>query len=88
LRYQYSLYSSQIVCSISDQGYGIAASDQAKLFRRFQRVDHPNQPRHEGIGLGLVFVKTVIERHHGQITFFSKVGEGTTFTLVIPCPQS
>lgn len=88
VRYQYSLYSSQIVCSVIDQGYGIEAADQSKLFRRFQRVDHPNQPRHEGIGLGLVFVKTVIERHHGQITFFSKVGEGTTFTLVIPCPQT
>ncbi|CAN5203182.1 CHASE2 domain-containing protein [soil metagenome] len=88
VRYQYSLYSSQIVCSIKDQGYGIEAADQAKLFHRFQRVDHANQPRHEGIGLGLVFVKTVIERHHGQITFFSKVGEGTTFTLVIPCTQA
>jgi signal transduction histidine kinase len=88
VRYQYSLYSSQIVCSIIDQGYGIDAADQAKLFHRFQRVDHSNQPRHDGIGLGLVFVKTVVERHHGQITFFSKVGEGTTFTLIIPCTQS
>lgn len=87
VRYQYSLYSSHIVCSLTDQGYGIDPADQAKLFHRFQRVDHAGQPRHEGIGLGLVFVKTVVERHHGQVTFFSKIGEGTTFTLILPCDQ-
>jgi CHASE2 domain-containing sensor protein/signal transduction histidine kinase len=80
--------SRQIVCSIRDQGYGIAAADQTKLFRRFQRVDLPNQPRHDGAGLGLVFVKTVLERHHGNIGFTSTVGEGTTFTIVLPCQQA
>ena len=73
-----------VVCTVCDQGYGIAEADQAKLFRRFQRVDHPDQPRHEGIGLGLVFVKTVIERHEGHISFSSKVGEGTCFTILLP----
>lgn len=76
--------STHFVCSISDQGYGIEEHDQRKLFQRFQRVDHPTQPRHDGIGLGLVFVKTVIERHHGHITFSSKAGVGTTFTLTVP----
>ena len=84
LRKQYPPFSSHIVCSISDQGYGIEADEQYKLFQRFQYMEHARQTRHEGIGLGLVFVKTVIERHHGQITFTSKVGEGTTFTLDIP----
>jgi signal transduction histidine kinase len=77
--------ASHVVCSIQDHGYGIAAADQDKLFQRFRRVDVPNQPRHEGVGLGLVFVKTVIERHHGDIHFHSVVGEGTTFTLTLPC---
>ena len=80
-------HARQIVCSISDQGYGIEAAAQGKLFRRFQRLDHPGHGRHDGIGLGLVFVKTVVERHYGKVTFFSKVGEGATFTLVIPCYQ-
>jgi CHASE2 domain-containing sensor protein/signal transduction histidine kinase len=71
-------------CSISDQGYGIAPQDQARLFQRFQRMAAPGQPRHDGIGLGLVFVKTVIERHGGQITFDSQIGQGTRFTLLLP----
>ena len=87
VEFQPGLEASHIVCKISDQGYGIAPGDQVKLFRRFQRLEAPNQPHHEGIGLGLVFVKTVIERHHGQIGFSSKVGIGTVFTLTLPAAR-
>ncbi len=74
----------QITCSISDQGYGIAPADQARLFQRFQRITAPGQPRHDGIGLGLVFVKTVVERHGGHVTFDSQPGHGTTFRITLP----
>ena len=74
----------QIICSVSDQGVGIADADQGKLFHRFQRVESSDQPRHDGIGLGLVFVKTVVERHHGTIEFVSKLGVGTIFTITLP----
>ena len=74
----------RVVCRILDHGYGIADADQSKLFLRFQRVDLPNQPRHDGVGLGLVFVKTVIERHQGDISFVSQAGVGTSFTLMLP----
>jgi CHASE2 domain-containing sensor protein/signal transduction histidine kinase len=74
-----------LACSIRDIGYGIAEADQKRLFQRFVRVDLPNQPRHEGIGLGLVFVKTVVQRHDGQIELVSAPGEGTCFTLILPC---
>ncbi|MNN35695.1 Signal-transduction histidine kinase senX3 [compost metagenome] len=74
----------RVVCRILDHGYGIADGDQSKLFLRFQRVDLPNQPRHDGVGLGLVFVKTVIERHQGDISFVSQAGVGTSFTLMLP----
>lgn len=84
VRIQSSFEGPQILCSIADQGYGIAPADQIKIFRRFQRLEVPDQPRHDGIGLGLVFVKTVIERHAGQINFSSKIGEGTIFTLSLP----
>lgn len=87
VEFQPGLETSHIVCKISDQGYGIAPGDQLKLFRRFQRLEVANQPHHEGIGLGLVFVKTVIERHHGQIGFSSKVGVGTIFTLTLPAAR-
>ncbi len=75
---------TRVMCSICDHGYGIAEADQSKLFQRFQRVDLPDQPRHDGVGLGLVFVKTVIERHLGEIHFVSVAGKGTTFTLSLP----
>ncbi len=84
VRLQTTLDGPYVACDIIDQGYGIAPHDQLKLFRRFQRLELPNQPRHDGIGLGLVFVKTVVERHLGEIRFASKVGEGTTFTIVLP----
>ncbi|HCY61843.1 MAG TPA: histidine kinase [Oxalobacteraceae bacterium] len=84
VRLQSTLEGPHVLCHIADQGYGIAPHDQLKLFRRFQRLELPNQPRHEGIGLGLVFVKTVVERHLGEIRFTSKVGEGTTFTIALP----
>ncbi len=76
-----------VACSIQDHGYGIAPSDQAKLFQRFQHVEMPSHIRHDGVGLGLVFVKTVIERHQGSIGFISTLDEGTTFTLTLPCAQ-
>ena len=82
LRMQQS--SNQIMCHIIDQGYGIAEIDRPRLFQRFQRLAHSNQPRHDGIGLGLVFVKTVVERHHGTISFSSTERIGTTFTVTLP----
>jgi len=75
---------ARVACRICDAGYGIALEDQQKLFRRFARVDLPDQPRHDGIGLGLVFVKTVVERHGGEISFVSAPAVGTCFTLQIP----
>ncbi len=77
--------ANAVACSIRDAGYGIAPEDQKKLFQRFARVDLPDQPRHDGIGLGLVFVKTVVERHFGRIGLVSAPGQGTCFTLTIPC---
>lgn len=84
LRNQAAIVQPSVVCSISDQGYGIAHADQLKLFRRFQRFNVAQQAPQDGVGLGLVFVKTVIERHHGQISFSSKAGQGTTFTIELP----
>ena len=98
---KYSPSETRIQCSLSseaanwrvcfsDQGYGIAAEDMSKLFTRFTRLKHDAQPEEGGIGLGLVFVRTVIERHEGTITVTSKVAavegseRGTTFALALP----
>ncbi|RCS57566.1 CHASE2 domain-containing protein [Parvibium lacunae] len=83
-RIEPNLTSADLIVGIRDQGYGIAAADQPKLFRRFTRFQHPDQPRIEGIGLGLTFVKTVVEKHKGQIEFTSNPGLGTEFRLRFP----
>jgi len=78
--------NDSIVCHIQDQGYGIARADQHRLFHRFQRLGHgknADQIKNDGIGLGMVFVKTVIDRHFAHISFTSVPGEGTCFAIEI-----
>lgn len=79
-----NLADSTIVCSITDQGYGITHADQAKLFQRFQRFKANDQPKNDGVGLGMVFVKAVLDRHLAKIDFISAPNEGTTFTIRMP----
>ena len=63
------------VIDVEDQGYGISEANMSKLFSRFVRLHEEGQPEEEGIGLGLVFVKTVVTRHDGSISVRSKVAE-------------
>ena len=68
---------------LRDTGNGIPASEQERIFDRFARVK--NSRRHsEGSGLGLAIVKAVFEAHGGAINLQSKLGIGSTFTLVFP----
>lgn len=76
---------------VADQGYGIAQENLPRLFERFARFREEGQPEEEGVGLGLAFVKTVVERHGGRINVHSRTTphapnttSGTTFTLVLP----
>jgi CHASE2 domain-containing sensor protein/signal transduction histidine kinase len=84
LSYEAGMSESHIICSIADQGYGIARADQHRLFQRFQRFKTNEQPKNDGVGLGMVFIKKVIDRHHGQINFVSIPNKGSTFTLKLP----
>ncbi|AEG69586.1 phosphate regulon two-component sensor kinase transcription regulator protein [Ralstonia solanacearum Po82] len=70
--------------SVADQGVGIAAEDQAQLFQPFRRLHEAMADAPSGSGLGLVFVKTVVERHGGRIGVRSAPGHGATFTLWLP----
>jgi len=72
------------VCAVADQGYGISAENQARLFERYRRFSEPGQPKAQGAGLGMAFVKTVLEKHGGSIAVKSEPGRGSTFTLILP----
>ena len=65
---------------IADQGPGIDEENLENIFKPFVRLTN----RVGGTGLGLAFVRIVLERHHGHISVTSKVGEGTCFVLHLP----
>lgn len=69
---------------VSDTGIGIPKGDQERLFERFFRGEHPIVMSTAGTGLGLSIVRHLIEMHHGQVSFESEEGVGTTFTVWLP----
>ncbi|WP_242041287.1 PAS domain-containing sensor histidine kinase [Leptolyngbya sp. FACHB-261] len=74
--------NSSAVFEIRDSGIGIPLVDQKRLFESFHRAS--NVGTISGTGLGLAIVKRSVDLHGGQITFNSKVGVGTKFTVMIP----
>jgi protein-histidine pros-kinase len=68
---------------ISDTGTGIRPEDQAKLFQAFSQIDSSSTRRHEGTGLGLHLSQKLAEMLGLSITFATRFGEGSTFTLHI-----
>ncbi|CAA9526362.1 MAG: FIG056333: sensor [uncultured Sphingosinicella sp.] len=70
--------------TVSDNGIGIAASDQTRVFDRFHRTRGGTAGRDEAIGLGLPLAKQFIEAHGGTIDLQSELGEGTTVTIRLP----
>ena len=70
--------------SVTDNGIGIPQAQQSRVFERFYRVSKGNIHDVKGFGLGLSYVKDIVERHGGSITLQSKERQGSTFTLLIP----
>ncbi|WP_010149045.1 sensor histidine kinase [Serinicoccus profundi] len=70
--------------SVSDQGKGISAQDQERIFERFYRVDPARSRRTGGTGLGLSIVKHISAGHGGSVSVWSEEGQGSTFTLKLP----
>lgn len=85
---QISLFLQQtkqhIILKIKDQGVGIADKDLIKLYQKFSRLDNPFSVSAGGTGLGLYWVKRVIDAHDGSIDLVSKLNQGTTFTIKLP----
>ena len=70
--------------SVTDRGIGIAQEDQPKIFDRFYRTDDARAHTKKGTGLGLSICAWIVESHRGHLEVQSKVGEGSTFTAMLP----
>ena len=73
-----------VAISVTDQGEGLSAEDQERVFERFYRVDSARSRHTGGTGLGLSIVKHVASNHGGEVTLWSQPGQGSTFTLRLP----
>ena len=77
--------SDGIRIAVSDNGPGLSAEDQAKIFERFYRADTSRvRVDGEGSGLGLSIVDAVMKAHGGSVSVQSELGKGATFTLFFP----
>jgi two-component system NtrC family sensor kinase len=74
----------QVLVFVQDDGIGISPEDQAKLFQKFYRVHSPQTRDIPGTGLGLALTKSIVEMHEGRIWVDSKLGQGSTFVVVLP----
>jgi heavy metal sensor kinase len=73
--------------AVSDEGPGIAADDQPKVFDRFWRADKARSRADGGTGLGLSIVRQIAQMHGGDVQLQSKLGVGSTFTIWLPVPN-
>jgi heavy metal sensor kinase len=79
-----SMRDGHAILSIRDQGPGISAGDQTRIFDRFYRVDRSRSREKDGVGLGLAIARWLVEAHGGQLTVESEEGRGSTFRISLP----
>lgn len=73
-----------VMLQVADSGIGIDTQHRDRIFERFYQVDGTSRRTHGGCGLGLALVKEIVERHGGTVTVESQLGEGSTFTVLLP----
>jgi len=73
-----------VVISVSDTGFGIPEASTSKIFTKFYRAENIRHKDTDGTGLGLYVVKSLLDYVGGSISFASREGRGTTFTVLLP----
>ncbi len=70
--------------SFTDKGIGLSAREQQQIFRKFHRAENAVSSGEKGFGLGLAYVKKIVDMHQGQVAVHSEPGKGTRFDLYFP----
>lgn len=81
-------YIKGILISVEDNGVGIPADHQSKIFERFYQARPAHIAGHGGMGIGLTIVKHLVELHEGQIWVESEEGKGSKFSFTLPHHES
>lgn len=84
LSIQTSNFGQNLIVVVSDEGIGIEKEYQKKVFDKFFRVPTGDVHDVKGFGLGLAYIKKIVELHGGTIELQSEKGKGTTFTITFP----
>lgn len=75
------LKENETILSVTDNGLGISEENQKRIFDKFFRVPHGNIHTVKGYGLGLFYIKDMMNRHGGRVSVTSQPGKGFTFNL-------
>ncbi|HEX9049995.1 MAG TPA: HAMP domain-containing sensor histidine kinase [Anaeromyxobacter sp.] len=76
-----------VLLEVADNGPGIPAREQKRIFDKFYRGTQPVLQTVEGTGLGLAMVKHIVAGHGGKVTVASELGKGATFTIALPAVE-
>jgi two-component system phosphate regulon sensor histidine kinase PhoR len=81
---QTSNTANGVILSVEDKGIGMSKSVQSKIFERFYRQSSGNIHDVKGFGLGLNYVRAIVDAHKGEITVISEPGKGSRFDIFLP----
>ncbi len=84
IRLEAGTSNDKLIITVRDQGPGIPREEQQRIFKKYYRIPEGDRQDVRGYGLGLSYVKTVVDRHRGNIRVDSKPGRGTEITMELP----
>ncbi len=84
IRLRAACEDGHVIFAVTDQGIGIAAREQKRIFRRFYQVDRRLARESGGVGLGLSIVDFIVRAHGASVRVESEPGKGSTFSVVMP----